>query len=400
MKKIIIRHFGPINDSGELSIFPITVFCGKQGSGKSTIAKLISTLSWLEKSLVRQDVKVKDITKYKHFQNKYCGYQYLTNFFKSNTYIRYEGDAYSFIYDGGHIEITNQNIRDFVMPQIMYVPAERNFMTSIEHAEKIRKLPPALVTMQEEYINALNDKLLDKKLPIEYFAIQYDKLNKVTWLVGDGYKVRMSEAASGLQSVVPLILVTEYLSNKTNKEEQHSLSAEERKKLQISVNRILENDKLDDELKNAALESLNRNFHNDCFWNIVEEPEQNLYPSSQKAVLNILLKALNSRPHNGLIITTHSPYILNYLSLAIKAAQVKTKAKANETILEKLDKIIPLRSCVDESKVSIYEIESDGNIRKLDSYDGVPSDDNFLNASLEESNCIFDKLMDLEDESE
>ena len=53
IKKIRIREFGPIKESGELDISSVMLFCGQQGSGKSTIAKLISTCSWLEKTLVR-----------------------------------------------------------------------------------------------------------------------------------------------------------------------------------------------------------------------------------------------------------------------------------------------------------------------------------------------------------
>ncbi|MBO4372301.1 MAG: AAA family ATPase, partial [Bacteroidales bacterium] len=52
--------------------------------------------------------------------------------------------------------------------------------------------------------------------------------------------------------------------------------------------------------------------------NIIEEPEQNLFPSSQRKMLNALLEFNNSVEENQLIITTHSPYIINYLMLAIK----------------------------------------------------------------------------------
>ena len=48
MSKIKIKKFGPIkggcqNDDGWLNIEKVTVFIGSQGSGKSTVAKLIST---------------------------------------------------------------------------------------------------------------------------------------------------------------------------------------------------------------------------------------------------------------------------------------------------------------------------------------------------------------------
>jgi predicted ATPase len=398
MKKITIKKFGPIDDSGDLDITPVTIFCGRQGSGKSTIAKLIATFSWLEKSLVKQSIKEKDITTYNHFQNKFCGYQYLSNFFKNDSFLHYEGDAFSFTYELGHLVISHKEHYKYVMPQIIYSPAERNFMTAIEQAEKIKRLPPALSAMQEEYIRALGAKNIDYNLPIKGFSIKYDKLNKTVWVTGNNYKVKIQEAASGIQSLTPLVMVTKYLSAKVNSKEQSPLSVEEREKLQKQVNLILDNDKLSEELKNAALERLNQQYHNDCFWNIVEEPEQNLHPESQQGILNVLLAERNRKEHNGLILTTHSPYILNDLSLAIKAQQVKNIAASKHDILDRLDRIVPIDSCTEARLVSIFQI-NDGLVNKLEMCDDIPSDDNFLNKWMEDSNQKFDELIGLEDEA-
>ena len=59
MSKIKIKNFGPVkaglsNDEW-LDINKVTVFIGNQGSGKSTVAKVISTFTWIEKALVRGD---------------------------------------------------------------------------------------------------------------------------------------------------------------------------------------------------------------------------------------------------------------------------------------------------------------------------------------------------------
>ena len=53
MSKIRIKNFGPIKDGylendGWLDIKKMSVFIGDQGSGKSTVAKLISSFMWLE----------------------------------------------------------------------------------------------------------------------------------------------------------------------------------------------------------------------------------------------------------------------------------------------------------------------------------------------------------------
>ena len=58
MSRIKIQDFGPIKkgcleNDGWIDLKKVTVFIGNQGSGKSTVAKLISTFIWIEKALVR-----------------------------------------------------------------------------------------------------------------------------------------------------------------------------------------------------------------------------------------------------------------------------------------------------------------------------------------------------------
>jgi hypothetical protein len=82
------------------------------------------------------------------------------------------------------------------------------------------------------------------------------------------------------------------------KGESHEMSAEELDKLQQEVNSILEDKTLNEALRRILIERLNRRYKNECFLNIVEEPEQNLFPLSQRDVCGI-------RP-----IPIHSPRVL------------------------------------------------------------------------------------------
>ena len=393
-KSIRIRHFGPISESGELDIKAVLVFCGQQGSGKSTIAKLISTCSWIEKALVRKEITRKDLTA-KNFRERYCGYHYLSNFFKEGkTYIHYNGERVDIQYRNDTIAVIEKEDSTYHMPQIMYVPAERNFMVAVEHAEKIRNLPPSLLSLQQVFKKALN--MGDYKIPIDGFSVHYDKLNKITWLHGNDYRLRLHEAASGLQSVIPMVVVSAYLSMMVESGESHEMSAEELDKLQKEVNHILEDKNLNEALRRILIEQLNKRYKNECFLNIVEEPEQNLFPLSQRDVLHRLLTLFNLNTHNGLIITTHSPYIIDELSLAVKAGAVLKKA-AGKNIDEEIGKVLPVDSCLSADQLSIFEIRDDGCVVQLPNYDGLPSDDNYLNASLMESNERFNQLLEIED---
>ena len=121
-----------------------------------------------------------------------------------------------------------------------------------------------------------------------------------------------------------------------------------------------------------------------------------MFPLSQKDVLHSLLRVFNLNTNNGLIITTHSPYIIDELSLAVKAGTVMKKA-AGRNIDEEIGKVLPVDSCLSADQLSIYEIRDDGGVVQLPSYDGLPSDDNYLNASLMESNERFNQLLEIED---
>ena len=397
MPLISIKNIGAIKDSGKLLLSPVNVFCGKQGSGKSTVAKLISTFMWLEKALVRKEINAREITS-EIFLQKYCGYHYIGSFFSKDSYVFYDGNACRFEYRDQSLTIENKDIADYKIPQIMYIPAERNFMIAVENAEKISNLPPALTTLQNEYLKALKNAP-SYKISINGYNVEYDGNTKTTWLSdSDKYRIKTFEAASGLQSFIPIAVVTEYLLEKIKKGGSKKLSAEENSKLNTEISNILDNQLLDENIRKILIENINRRFKNECLWNIVEEPEQNLFPESQNKVLEILLSAYNRFDGNGLIITTHSPYILNGLSLSAMAAELKEKFFNSKEVLKKIYKIVPESSIVSNQDLSIFEIKNNGTIKKLKSYSGIPSDDNFLNNYLEKSNDLFDELLGLEAE--
>lgn len=395
MRTIEIRDIGPIKNTGRIVISPVTIFCGRQGSGKSTCAKLISTCLWLEKALMKHEITEKYITGYNHFRNNLCGYHGITDFFKDGSYIKYETDDYVFVYENKHLTIQHKNHDGYKMPKIMYVPAERNMMVAIEHAEKVRRLPSNLQTMQSEYLKALKSLKGKVALPVRDVYLQYDRLNKITWIMGDDYRVRAENSASGYQSMAPLVLVSDYLADMVRRQIGEPQSAEERELLSREISKIMDSDNLQETVKAAMIESINKRYTLDCFFNIVEEPEQNLYPLSQKSVLQALLTDKNKSDGSLLILTTHSPYLLNYLSLAIKANNIATEFPR---AVEKLSHIVPQTAFIAGDDVSVYEIQDKGQIRELSKHSGMPSDENLLNIALEDCNDMYNELLDIEEE--
>lgn len=413
MSRIKIKNFGPVKEGligndGWIDIKKVTVFIGNQGSGKSTVAKLISTFTWIEKALFRGDYDKKWFERRNRLKNQFLNYHRLENYFKSkgneDTFIEYEGDAYSLKFQDGVLEIHETSNPSYLLPRIMYVPAERNFITYVKTARELKLSSDSLKEFLTEYDNAKQELKGIEKLPINNVGIEYDKLNDTLNLKGEGYKLMLTEASSGFQSVVPLYLVSHYLAHSIRKQSENKepMSSEELQRFKKGVEEIWRNSNLTDEQKRIALSVLSSKFNKSAFINIVEEPEQNLFPKSQWQLLQSLLNFNNLNQGNKLIMTSHSPYIINFLGIAIQGkylqGKIENSPKRTE-LLTRLYDLVPEKSLLSEDDLIIYELnELNGSIKKLDTIAGIPSDNNYLNNSLAEGNELFDSLLELEQE--
>lgn len=205
MSKIRIKNFGPIksgfNDNdGWMDIKKVNVFIGNQGSGKSTVAKLISTLSWIEKSLYRENSTKTEVKRKPKFQNYYCDYQNLKNYFRQDSEIEYVGDAFTMIYKDGRLNIQdNRNRRDdYAVPKIIYVPAERNFVSAVSQLDKLKYLPKPLYTFLDEFERSKQELSESLELPINNLKFKYDKKKSESKIIGSDHKLLLSEVSSGL----------------------------------------------------------------------------------------------------------------------------------------------------------------------------------------------------------
>lgn len=414
MSRIRIKNFGPIKDGmlnhhGWIDIKKVTVFIGNQGSGKSTIAKLISTFTWIEKALVRGDYDKKWFERKNKLKNQFLKYHRLENYVESDgltkTVIEYEGEAFHIQYKNDSLKINEVQPNKYPLPQIMYVPAERNFITYVKTPKELKLSSESLQEFLTEFDNAKNQLKGLENLPINNVDLEYDKLNNTLNLKGKDYKLKLTEASSGFQSLVPLYLVSNYLANSIKNQSQKNnemMTTDELQRFRKSVEDILKNENLTKEQQRIALSVLSSKFNKSAFINIVEEPEQNLFPTSQWHMLQSLLKFNSMSKGNKLILTTHSPYIINYLSIAIQAEYLENKIKKTPNkadLLTELYKVVPKESLVSAKNVVIYQLdENNGSVKKLETIDGIPSDKNFLNETLAQSNFLFDALLEIEQE--
>ena len=420
MPQLRIKNFGPIKNGfiendGFMEISPVTIICGNQATGKSTIAKLYSTFTWLEKAYLKSNLENNKFLNIDFVS--YCSEQKLSEYFNGETEITYIGFICRFEYKDN--QFTQNAIDDFYTklknynrPKIMYIPSERNLLSVVDDAENIKKLPLMLSILLEEYNKAKkNSETGIFELPISDIKLQYDKQTLSTKVLTNVGSVDILNSSSGIQSVAPISLVTRYLTKIVTSDFAKNikkLSLNERNAIKDWLGRISDNksettlyyldqifygQKVDEKIQ-RKIEVLIHFCFNTRFINIVEEPEQNLYPESQGKVLYELLECLNSNKDNQLIITTHSPYILSYLTLSAKAAELLSGGVP----ADKIEKIVPEKSTVDGNRITIYETKEDGSITKLSPYENIPSDENLLNKAMAEGNEKFAELLDLEQE--
>ena len=344
--------------------------------------------------MVKGEYKIDYVTEEFHL---FCAFHQMQNYFRSETELHYKGTAFEMHYINGALNVKAFDNLDYLRPQIIYVPAERNLLAVLENAENVKDLPQSLSSLLSVYGKACKSLKGELKLPVNGYRFYYDNAGKTAYIADDTCSIRITEASSGLQSLSPMYVTLHYLS-----QQMMMTAAEVIYQKQSNREKEIIDNRIAELLKDDTLTPMQRQMlikqasdvTNKFLLSIVEEPEQNQYPKSQRDVLFKLL-ALHKGENDQLVITTHSPYIINYIALAIKAYNI---SKKYSTAMPELNKVVPTDSMVDGSKVTIYQVNEDGTVSMLPKYDEMPSDDNMLNNMLEESNEQFNQLLDIEEE--
>ena len=155
------------------------------------------------------------------------------------------------------------------------------------------------------------------------------KNDKREYIKCGGKDIEIRNASSGIQAILPLVIVLRDLLDKKKEKPQ----------------------------KEMRLKTI-------C----IEEPEISLFPNRQRGLLEhivSIIKEINSR----VIITTHSPYILSVFNNLILANNTAIEKKERKKDIEK---IISEDKWIDFEEVSAYEVKEGGVISLLDKeYKGI-----------------------------
>lgn len=369
-QELVIKNFGPIGNARNkpLKFKRCTVFIGDQGSGKSSVVKLYSTLTWLEKYIIAK--KNTSIRSLKEFKNILSQQNIPNEYINKDTVIEYISKAI-------HISIINNRLEinkivhfndEYICPKIQYVPSERNILSVASKLKEIAGIPEMLTVFNREFELACENI---NNIVFQKYILHYDskKRDNYVYIKNKNAEVKLSQASSGLQSVFPLIFVSNFIKKRINENFLERLRNSDDIRRQNVVN-LIGDASLKDKINTYIMSKVNKlsvneikaleknflNIINSCFIEIVEEPEQNLFPLSQVEILNNLIKD-TSGEGDKLIITTHSPYILSQLNNYIFADEKKTD-KNNSFNKKYKNLFIPYKD------ISAFKIEN-GKIKSI-----------------------------------
>lgn len=363
MEKLIVKNFGPIKEA-EIDLTKYVVFIGDTSTGKSVLAKLISIFRDLSTIL---NNKSDDFDNELGFE--YHLQDYNIDFNTENAIISYYDKDFDFLFRDNLLKILKDkriyipsfNSSDHKFPSSfnplriklnsssIYFPAERILTSLIGNslsglwANNVA-LPNCFKIFSANYEVARKDiSYGDYSL----FGFEYKYENGDDKITSLNEKFHLNKASSGIQSLLPLLLVFDY------------------------------------EIKNSDFKP-NLSI-------LIEEPELNLFPIKQKLLIDYVFSKI-SKTSLKLIVTTHSPYILSSLDTLMLA---KNTFNEHPDLKEKINSIVSEDKWIDYDQISVYEVRNDGKVYSIKNEEFRSIDTNAIDGVSDIISEEFDKLTEL-----
>lgn len=414
MRKLVIRNIGPIK-SVDICLNKVNAFIGPQGSGKSTIAKIISFCSWLEKAN-----EATHRTAGEGMIKRLGSFHHMEEYFSDKSVILYEGDNVVFAYNWKeqeaiplsdswgeynveHLhekEVLFYTVNKVVNPKVVYIPAERNFVSAVPTLKNYSDKNDNLQSFVNDWFDAKRQYTKEKPMPVTnlglgYYYNQGLDLDYLT-LGADGV-IPLTSASSGFQSIVPLAVLVKWLSSGIYEENKPFSPAENERVRNILAHLTGSTNDNEEELIERLRGFIQGRVYSHTQF-IVEEPEQNLFPQTQMDLLYHLISEINHGRNHRLVLTTHSPYVLYALNNCMMAYLVKDRIDD-----ETASKIDSTKYALNPEDVSVWSIK-DGYLRneKNEPHKTIQDErglirKNYFNEVMRQVMSDFNKLLEFDD---
>jgi hypothetical protein len=257
-----------------------------------------------------------------------------------------------------------EEISPIVMYDQYFIPAGRSFFANIQKnifsfLSDNRSLDPFLIEFGSFYENLKRlykdvivdkpDKEFDEIISQILNSNFYREKDKDFLIHNDNRKVNLSNASSGQQETLPLVIILRVLN-------------------------IV-------------------NFSGGGATIYIEEPEAHLFPIAQKRIVQILARTFNNHNSNfQIIVTTHSPYILSSFNNLLQAGRL-TNLKPEEAF--RISKVVPKEEQINPDLLCAYSLYM-GKRELLEDEDSKLISQTILDSVSNEIATEFGNLLDIE----
>ncbi len=340
-ESIIIKNFGPLKEVEIDDIKPLTVFIGKSAGGKSIIMKVIVLMRYIYKMVnIRSYLKNAKITR-SPFKLRFNSLLHdgLKGMITAQTEIYYtveiNGNKYTLKYTNRGLQ-SDINIpdKDLIFFKEAYVSGMRSLIP-IWASKAVSVKGENLDFFFHETFNDFNDATdVIKEQKLEYLNLKMKvrksgnrpKLFTIESLQNDAVPIELRYASSGIQTSAPLVAIVHYFAQEFSFKDAFQRSV---------LNYLYKQD-----LLTKFTPGINRNKLGKYVHIHIEEVELSLAPEDQRAFMSNLIEEVfhkNKKDRKlGLMVSTHSPYIVNHLNVLLRAGYFE-KARENYPFLEKDD---------------------------------------------------------------
>ena len=370
MATIRIKNLGPIKDTGLINLTDLILVIGRQSSGKSTFMKVLCYCRWIEKKIMTSfENVIQTYTHNKRFLKELKQFHRVDEmYFDDDTEILYDGDVVTISLNG-----INSNAKilrkqdawdDRYNSKLSYIPAERNLVSAIRNIDNSYKSKErdSIFNFIHEWYEAKmaydSDNKIDLSLTDSFKYFNDDGLDYV--MLPNGKPITSFYASSGVQSIMPIDVMTDYNMGVVGKVVKFSVTD--------LMNRLMESLDADNAqqkemqpITEEDLAPIRERMKYQSAQLFIEEPEQNLYPDAQRLLVQNIIRRLKVAQSVGkhrsmVVLTTHSPYVLTTLNVLMADAAAINKRSDDERLKEIVDEttLLPIDA------ISAYFINKDG----------------------------------------
>lgn len=390
MKHLTIRDFGPIKEV-DITLRRLNLIIGPQSSGKSCVLKIASFCDWMERRIQQTQLPESYCTAdtvTRHLIN----FHRLAGYMTSDSYFCYESDTMRFEFFAGkpdiHFQWKEAGRWDYRPPKIAYIPAERNLVAAIPNWLQVSMNFDNILDFMKEWEFARKAIAGDApvlNLPVKYRYNRSSQSDRI--LLDNGEALDFAMTSSGLQSLIPLYIMADYLTDGYFKEPHSTVESDLHRENLTSI-LASARPSLSPVERLAMANAMLTPDHTDLF---IEEPEAHIFPSTQKSFVYELVRMLNRKNRQHIcFMTTHSPYIMTSVNNLIFAGET---SMSQPDIAERISRIIPRDMQLRLADVGAFAMD-DGRINPIiDTETGIISADALDMASAEIAED-FDRLLE------